>query len=105
MYRVVLVTDNNRQFLEGILTQDISLLLQELAEVRENQLIGKPMLTRVVYEETFATESMANKKLLELKTFTRMQRERLIRKQNPNWLNLYPSKPLLSFYRSACQAS
>lgn len=43
---------------------------------------------RLVYEEIHESEKAATARTAELKSFTRMQLERAIRRNNPNWLNL-----------------
>ncbi len=72
-YYIYISTDANRQFLQAGMTTDI----QQIA-----------LLNRVVYLEMYSNQADAEKKLNEL-SFGRIVRERLVRKQNPNWLNLH----------------
>jgi len=46
---------------------------------------------RWVYYEAYPTAEAAQRRQAELSRYTRMQKERLIRRQNPNWLSLNPS--------------
>lgn len=43
---------------------------------------------RLVYREIHETEKTAHARLSELQSYTRMQLEKLVRRDNPNWLNL-----------------
>ncbi len=43
---------------------------------------------RIVYTEEFRSFDEAQKRKLTLHTYTHMMKERLIRKYNPNWLNI-----------------
>ncbi|GEM_PF-396734 len=45
-------------------------------------------LKRMVYMEEFHSFEEAQKRKLALYTYTRMMKERIIRKHNPNWLNI-----------------
>src|SRR5690606_7358158 len=43
---------------------------------------------RLVYQEKHETEQAVSLRLGELHTYTRMQLERVVRRSNPDWLNL-----------------
>jgi putative endonuclease len=45
-------------------------------------------LTRLVYFEEFRTESQALSRFKTVSRFTRMQKERLVRSCNPDWIDL-----------------
>ena len=105
MYTIVILTDSNRRYLEVVITNDLSGVLQHISISQQTKMNLTTQLTRVVYEENYATEKHATERLKELNTYTRMQRERLVRRQNPNWLNLHPSKPLVPMYNSTHYAS
>ncbi|MCL7986990.1 hypothetical protein M8998_03435 [Sphingobacterium sp. lm-10] len=105
MYKIVILTDSNRRYLEVLITNNLSDVLQHMSVLQQTQMNITTQLTRVVYEETYATENCAMDRLKELYAYTRMQRERLVRRQNPNWLNLHPVKPMCSMYNSTHYAS
>ena len=44
--------------------------------------------SRLVYQEIHESETAAWSRLEELRCYTRMQTERIIRKNNPDWLDL-----------------
>jgi len=51
---------------------------------------GRTRLSNIVYIANFETFEEAKQRQTQLQQFTRMQRERIIRMKNPNWLNLAP---------------
>ncbi len=103
MYKIVILTDSNRRYLETLMTNNLLEVLHQMSIAQHTQLTS---LSRIVYEETFATENGALDRLKTLQNFTRMQKERLLRKQNPNWLNLHPViKPSVSNYNPTLYAS
>ena len=101
MYKILILTDSNRKFLEVVCTNNLSGLLQDMAVVRDTQIGASTPLSRIVYEETFASEALAQARLLALNNSARMLRERIIRRQNPNWLSLYPIKSGITLYQPA----
>ena len=106
MYKIVILTDSNRRYLEVLMTNNLLDVLHHISVAQQTQMNLTTNLSRIVYEETYATESGAVDRLKELQTYTRMQRERLVRRQNPNWLNLHPvAKPVVSMYNSTHYAS
>lgn len=70
---IYIYTDNNRTTLT--------------VETEENQ-VHTPSSGRLVYREIHETAKTASFRMNELKTYTRMQLERIVRRANPNWLNL-----------------
>lgn len=91
---LVLTTDPNRRTIQVHFTDDVASLL---VSIHSNP-VGtgnRPhsdsiLANRVVYQEYFTHTAPAIDRYTVLKQFTRMQLERLVRKSNPNWLNLYP---------------
>ena len=86
---IYIFTDSNRTSLHVGLSE----ANQETAPHVHNLLSGfskDPLSTlpRVVYKESLASEEIARKRFEELSRYTRMQKERLIRRHNPNWMNL-----------------
>ena len=94
-YSLYILTDCNRKTLHMGVTQDIS---QELRKVKEwyGLFVDSSALpTRLVYQETFATEEAALARYACYQSYTRMQSEKLIRRANPNWIDLYAKQVTL----------
>ncbi|MBL1409101.1 GIY-YIG nuclease family protein [Sphingobacterium faecale] len=90
---IYIATDPNRAYVEAAYTQD---LIAQSANLQFHSLrhTGKlPKFNRIVHVEEFTSFESAQKRLMELTHFTRMQKERLIRKHNPNWLNISFAAP------------
>ncbi|UIR57895.1 hypothetical protein LZQ00_08750 [Sphingobacterium sp. SRCM116780] len=90
-YTLYIITDSNRQFLNVDITTDLALTVNEIKSSINLFFPNGPHLTRIVHLETFDSKEIAAKRKSELHHFTRMQKERLIRKYNANWNNLCPS--------------
>lgn len=103
MFRIIMMTDSNRNFLEVILTDNLLYTIQDIYSAHQTIFNTTYRLTRIVYEESFVSEAAAKRRLSELQSYPKTFRERLVRRRNPNWLNLYPIKPMAS--RSAAMAS
>lgn len=89
-YTLYIITDSNRHFLNVDITSDFTLTANEIRSSSNIFFPNGPHLTRIVYMEKFESKEKAEKRLLELRHFTFMQKEKLIRKQNTNWKNLCP---------------
>ncbi len=93
---IYIATDPNRAYVEAGYTQDLIAQSADL-QFHSSRNAGKlPKFNRIVHVEEFASFDSAQKRLMELTHFTRMQKERLIRKHNPNWLNITPSVTAMS---------
>lgn len=81
-YKVLIITDNNRNVLN-------------IKAIDLNETTEESVLTlshpRLIYQETFDNVEQALARKAELEKFTRMQKERIIRRSNPNWVNLVRS--------------
>jgi putative endonuclease len=86
-----IITDSNRQFLNVDITSDFTRTVNEIKSSSNVFFPNGPHLTRIVYMEKFESREQAKKRQLELNQFTRMQKEKLIRRHNTNWNNLCPS--------------
>ncbi|MGO1243761.1 MAG: GIY-YIG nuclease family protein [Sphingobacterium sp.] len=87
-HSVYIITDSNRAYLEVGYCTDITNRLHEIKN-SATILFGKATkLSNIVYIANFQTQNEAKQRQQELQQFTRMQRERIIRMKNPNWLNL-----------------
>lgn len=60
---------------------------------------------RLVYLEIHETEAAAAARLCELRHYTRMQLERLVRRSNPNWLNLELRQHRVPYYHPGAKLS
>ncbi|WP_140939659.1 GIY-YIG nuclease family protein [Sphingobacterium lumbrici] len=87
-YSIYMITDSNRLYLEVGYCTDISLKLHEIEQADWSLFSTAPKFNRIVYSEESPSFEAAQKRVDEIKHFTRMQKERLIRKHNPNWLNI-----------------
>lgn len=78
-YKVLIITDNNRNVLN-------------IKAIDLNETTEESVLTlshpRLIYQETFENVEQALARKAELESYTRMQKERIIRRCNPNWVNL-----------------
>lgn len=88
---VYIITDSNRAYLEVGYCTNMDARFQEIHHTSPIFFSGAPRLSNVVYMETFHNKEKALAYQHTLRHFTRMQREKLIRLKNPNWLNLYQS--------------
>ncbi len=89
---VYILTDSNRKHFEIGLSSNIFSKVLELEQSNSFIFNQGPRLNRIIYTEAFTSLEIANKKINDLQHFTTMQIERLIRKSNPNWNNLFPQQ-------------
>lgn len=85
---VYIITDSNRAYLEVGQCTDLNTRIQEIRSASNVIFSSTPKLSNIVHVESFENAEAANARQQQLQQFTRMQRERLIRTKNPNWLNL-----------------
>lgn len=100
-YHIYIATDSNRRFLQVGLNQNLGSVYHELQEQAEPTLFSFAVLNRIVFIESFNTKLEAEKRLQELSGMSRMVKERLIRKSNPNWLSLCPHTPKIGIRKKA----
>lgn len=93
---VYLVTDANRRVIQADYCSNITQRIIDLQEAAIRFVFGKARLSRVVYTEEFDSFEDAQLRKMELSTFTHMMKERLIRRQNPNWLGMVSAASLVS---------
>lgn len=86
---IYIITDSNRAYLEVGYCTDMNLRLSEITTASSAFFGRSPRLSNVVYLEEFSSKEHAAARQQQLQCFTRMQREKLIRLKNPNWLNLH----------------
>lgn len=88
-YIVYIITDANRIYLHADVCQDLSIKLYELQNATSTLFLSGPKYTRIIHTEEFEHKDDAERRASELNSFTRMQKEKLIRKNNPNWLSIH----------------
>lgn len=92
---IYIATDANRCYLEVDYTQDLIATYYELQDTKVISYVSNtPKLSRIVWVEEFDNYEVAMARKKELILYTRMMKERLIRRQNPNWLSLIHITPI-----------
>ena len=86
---VYITTDANRVYVEAGYCQDLALKLFELQSSASSFMSGTPKFSRIVHTEEFDSYEAAERRKNELNSYTRMQKEKLIRRYNPNWLGIH----------------
>ena len=85
---VYIVTDRNRTSLHVGMSADLIKTLDFYKQMPSLFFDSGQQLTRLVYFEEFKTESQALNRFKLVSRFTRMQKERLVRACNPDWVDL-----------------
>lgn len=96
---VYIITDSNRRCLHVGMTDNLYNATNTYQELTELFFEDSSKVTRLVYHEGHPSAEMALSRFTELSTYTRMQKEKLIRRSNPNWVSLMPSSPLKAIAR------
>lgn len=94
---IYILTDANRKCLHVGTTQDLQNAIKTYKELYGLFFDSNAPVSRLVYKEEFLSEESSLKRFEELKGFTRMQKERLIRRHNPNWVDLSVVRPINIF--------
>lgn len=87
---VYIVTDRNRANLHVGMSSDLSKTLAFYKQMPNLFFDSGQQLTRLVYFEEFKTEEQAISRFKLISRFTRLQKERLVRSCNPEWIDLTP---------------
>lgn len=85
---VYIVTDRNRTSLHVGMSADLIKTLDFYKKMPSLFFDQAQQLTRLVYFEEFKTEAQALSRFKLVSRFTRMQKERLVRSCNPDWIDL-----------------
>ena len=85
---VYIVTDRNRTSLHVGMSADLTKTLEFYKKMPNLFFDSAQQLTRLVYFEEFKTESQALARFKLVSRFIRMQKERLVRSCNPDWIDL-----------------
>lgn len=85
---VYIVTDRNRTTLHTGMSADLIKTLEFYRQMPSLFFDQTQQLNRLVYFEEFKTEAQALSRFKVVSRFTRMQKERLVRSCNPDWIDL-----------------
>ena len=85
---VYIVTDRNRTSMHVGMSSDLIKTLDFYKQMPNLFFDSGQQLTRLVYFEEFKTEAQALGRFKTISRFTRMQKERLVRSCNPDWIDL-----------------
>lgn len=85
---VYIVTDRNRTSLHVGMSADLIKTLDFYKQMPNLFFDSGQQLTRLVYFEEFRTEAQALNRFKLVSRFTRMQKERIVRSCNPDWVDL-----------------
>jgi len=85
---IYIITDRNRNNLHVGLCSDILKTLQFYREMPTLFFDTAQQLNRLVYFEEINTEEQAMERFKFVSTFTRPQKEKMIRSVNPDWVDL-----------------
>ncbi len=93
---VYILTDSNRNCLHVGMTDDLQQAASTHRELKGFFSDVCSGMSRLVYYEMLPGSAEAVRRFNEVSRYTRMQKERLIRRRNPNWLDLSRSFPTSS---------
>lgn len=85
---IYIITDRNRKNLHVGMCADLLKTLQFYTDMPTLFFDSAQQLNRLVYFEEINTEEQAMERFKYVSTFTRPQKEKLIRSVNPNWIDL-----------------
>ena len=85
---IYIITDRNRANLHVGLTSDLLKTLQFYSQMPTLFFDSAQHLNRLVYFEEINNEDMAMERFKVVSTFTRAQKEKMIRPVNPDWVDL-----------------
>ncbi len=98
-HHIYILTDVNRKSLHVGTASDLNEAVKTYKEMYALFFDAGSQISRLVYKETYADEEAALIRFEEIKNYTRMQKERLIRRHNPDWVDMsltrrqMPAKP------------
>ncbi len=85
---VYLVTDRNRSCLHVGMSTDLMKTMTFYRQMPNLFFDAGQQLTRLVYFEELASETTAVQRFNLISKFTRVQKDRMIRSVNPDWIDL-----------------
>lgn len=85
---VYLVTDRNRNSIHVGMSTDLMKTMSFYRQMPNLMFDAGQQLTRLVYFEELSSEASAKERFNLINKFTRIQKDRLIRAVNPDWIDL-----------------
>jgi putative endonuclease len=85
---IYIITDRNRNNLHVGLSSDLVKTLKFYSEMPTLFFDSAQQLNRLVYFEEINSEEMAMERFKQVSTYTRPQKEKMIRPVNPDWVDL-----------------
>ena len=85
---VYIITDRNRKNLHVGMCSDLLKTIKFYSEMPTLFFDSANQLNRLVYFEEINTEEQAMTRFQQVSTFTRMQKEKMIRQVNTDWIDL-----------------
>jgi putative endonuclease len=85
---IYIITDRNRNNLHVGLCSDLLKTLKFYGDMPTLFFDSSKQLNRLVYFEEINTEEMAMERFKTVSTYTRLQKEKMIRPVNPDWVDL-----------------
>jgi len=85
---IYIITDRNRKNLHVGLSSDLLKTLDFYTKMPTLFFDSSQHLNRLVYFEEINTEEQAMERFKQVSTFTRPQKEKMIRPVNPDWVDL-----------------
>ncbi|MCJ8211170.1 GIY-YIG nuclease family protein [Mucilaginibacter sp. RS28] len=85
---IYIITDRNRNNLHVGLSSDLMKTIKFYSEMPTLFFDSAQQLSRLVYFEEITNEEMAMERFKYVSTFTRSQKEKMIRAVNPDWVDL-----------------
>ncbi|WP_158828380.1 GIY-YIG nuclease family protein [Mucilaginibacter lacusdianchii] len=85
---IYIITDRNRNNLHVGLCSDMMKTVQFYRDMPTLFFDKSQQLSRLVYFEEISNEEQAMERFKFVSTFTRSQKEKMIRSVNPNWIDL-----------------
>jgi putative endonuclease len=85
---VYLVTDRNRSCIHVGMSSDLMKTMSFYRQMPNLFFDSGQQLTRLVYFEELSSETLAMERFKLISRFTRIQKDRIIRSVNPDWIDL-----------------
>jgi putative endonuclease len=85
---IYIITDRNRNCLHTGMCTDLLKTLDFYTQMPNLFFDSAQQLNRLVYFEEFTNEEQAMQRFKGVSTFTRAQKEKMIRSVNPDWVDL-----------------
>jgi len=85
---VYVVTDRNRSTMHVGMSSDLMKTIKFYREMPNLFFDAAQQLTRLIYFEELSTEQAAMQRFKLISRFTRIQKEKIVRSVNPDWVDL-----------------